>query len=366
MKKFILLFALYFSFTMFAQQNNGSVTVGSETRSYIEYIPQNYQNSESAPLVIILHGIGGTAQEIADAGLNFIADTARFIPLYLQGENNAFGSASWNNNTLLASTVNDIAFFQTMIEKMVDDYNIDRSRVYFVGISMGAIMTFTALNSMDGQIAAAVCHIGTMSDIDLAAYNPSIPRPVMQVHGTADAVVPYAGTALPSLSLVNPTINKLKTINGWNGTDSTIIDIPDIMADGITIERIIYDCTTPLEHWKMNGADHIFLIPGVNDTSGAVITWNFLAQYNHPNPTLGLSKTITEKPLNVFPNPVQNILNIPISAGNVALYNLNQQLIQTYTISEQQIDLRDIPVGTYFLKITADDGTIQHTLITKE
>lgn len=364
MKNFILLILLSFSFNAISQQNNGSITVGQETRTYIEYIPQNYQNSESAPLVVILHGIGGTAQGLAGAGLNFIADTARFIPLYLQGLDNWGGTSSWNNNTLLASTANDIAFFQTMIEHMVDNYNIDRSRVYFVGISMGAIMTFNALNVMDGQIAAAVCHIGTMSDIDLAAYNPSIPRPVMQVHGTMDGTVPYAGTPLPSLSLVNPTISKLKEANGWNGSDSTIINIADNVNDGITIERVIYDCTTPLEHWKMNGADHIFLIPVVNDTSGAVITWNFLAQYNHPNPTLNIEKAPSK--ISVYPNPVNNILNIPIEEGIVELYNLNQQLIGTFILNNQQIELGHISKGTYLIKVIAKDQSVTHSLITKE
>jgi len=363
MKNFILLITLSFSTILFAQQNNGSISVGQETRTYIEYIPQNYQNSESAPLVIILHGIGGTAQEIANAGLNFIADTARFIPLYLQGLNNFIGTSSWNNNTLLASSANDLAFFETMIEHMVDTYNIDRSRVYFVGISMGAIMTFNALNNMDGQIAAAVCHIGTMSDIDLAAYNPSTPRPVMQVHGTLDSIVPYSGNKLPSLSLVNPTINKLKIANGWNGTDSTIVNIPDIINDGITVERIIYDCTTPLEHWKMNGAEHIFLIPGINDTSGAVITWNFLAQYSHPNPLLNTEKF--EKPLTVYPNPVRNILHIPLEEGSVELYNMNQQLLGNYLIKNQQIELGNLPKGTYLIKVVGNESVYQ-TLISKE
>ena len=87
----------------------------------------------------------------AGYGLIPIADTARFISVYLQGEENNFplnSQTSWNNGTLLASSVNDLAFIENTIDTMAVNYNIDRSRVYIVGVSMGAIMTYRALHHL--------------------------------------------------------------------------------------------------------------------------------------------------------------------------------------------------------------------------
>ena len=369
MKNFLPILFLLLANHLFAQLNSKSIMVGQETRDYVEYIPQNYQNSESSPLIIILHGIGGLAADYATYGLNPIADTARFVSVYLQGKPNGAGQTAWNNGTLLASSANDLDFIENMIDTMAVEYNIDRAKVYVVGISMGAIMTYKVLHHLSDKVAAAVCHIGTMSDVDLFNYNPAFPRPVMQVHGVNDDVVPYAGLAWPSLSLVTPTINKLKAVNGWLG-DSTITNIPDIVNDSVTIEKIVYNCATRLEHWKMSGdgAGHIFLFEPINDTSGMEITWHFLREFTHPNPTLS-SKTYTvdSKPVKIYPNPTSNFFTRqhPELYQSLTLYNINQQLVLKSN-NLTKIDISNLQSGLYIVRIVDNDGVINTQLISKQ
>lgn len=369
MKTFLPILFLALSNQLFAQLNSKSIEVGAATRDYVEYIPVNYQNNEEAPLIIILHGIGGLASDYATFGLNGIADTARFVSAYLQGEPNALNQTAWNNGTLLASGADDLAFIENIIDTMAVEYNIDRSKVYMVGISMGAIMTYKVLHNLSDKIAAAVCHIGTMSNDEIANYNPAIPRPVMQVHGVNDVVVPYSGTALPSLGLVPPTLAKLKSVNGWNG-DSTITNIPDVAADGITIEKIVYNTTTRLEHWKMNGpgAGHIVLFEPTNDTSGMEITWHFLREFTHPNPTLNTS-SIEKAPeaVRFFPNPATNTLNI-VNAANyekLAIYSIQQKLVLE-TTELNSIDVSTLNAGVYILHVIDKDQRSQSKLFTKQ
>ncbi len=372
MKTFLPILFLVLSSTIFSQLNNQSIMVDNDTRTYVEYIPQNYQNSENAPLIIILHGIGGTASAYAGYGLVPIADTARFISVYLQGEENNFplgSQTSWNNGTLLASSANDLAFIENIIDTMAVNYNIDRSRVYMVGISMGAIMTYRVLHHLSDKIAAAVCHIGTMSNADLSIYNPSTPRPVMQIHGVNDIIVPYSGTALPSLSLVPPTINKLKTTNGWNG-DSTITNIPNTANDSTTIEKIVYNCSTRLEHWKMsgNGAGHIFLFEPQNDTSGMEITWHFLREIVHPNPTLSSPQfKIKEEQVLIYPNPSNGIFNISSAEKftKISVYNTSQQLVFE-SKNTLNINISHLSKGLYLLQLENSDGVFTTKLINKQ
>ncbi len=368
MKSFLILFVILVSAHSFGQLNYKTMTLNLENREYYEYIPTNYDEAEAVPLMIMLHGLGGQALTYAGYGMNDIADTARFIPVYLQGALNTFNQPSWNNGTLLNSTTDDLLFISSVIDSMHEAYNIDRRRVYIVGVSMGAIMTFKAVRHLSDRIAGTVCHIGTMSNDEIANSNPAFPVPTLQTHGTADAVVPYAGTPLPSLSLVEPTITKLKSINGWNGTDSTIIDIPDNQADGITIERIIYDCTTPLEHWKMNGADHIFLFENTNDTSGILVTWNFLRQFTHPDISLSTPEYQSALSPIIYPNPTNGQINIEGIEGQatVSVFNLNQQLLVEQELNSQVFDISHLAKGIYLLKIVNTQGQHFEQLITKQ
>ena len=328
MNGIITFLTLIIGISSIAQQSYEDIHFEGEARNYYKYLPTGFDsNSESLPLVIVLHGLGGTALQLTTIGYNQTADTARFIPVYLQGETNFQGQTSWNNGTLLGTSNNDVLFISRVIDSMKADHNIDLNRVYLTGISMGSIMTYKAIRHLDDRIAAVSCHIGTMSSEEIADYNPTNAIPVQHIHGTNDGVVPYDGTAFPSLSLVPKTVDKLKFINGWSG-DSTITNIPDIVADGITIEKIVYDCTTPLELWKMNGADHIYLFPGINDTAGVFVSWYWFNQFTHPNPVMASVINHSEiDPIEFYPNPVTDKLFIKNfhTLRTIRIFNINGQ-----------------------------------------
>jgi len=221
-------------------------------------------------------------------------------------------------------------------------------------------MTFHTLTVLNNRIAAVSCHIGTMSTQDITNYNPTFPIPVQQIHGTNDQTVPYDGTPLTSLSLVPETLNKLKTVNGWLG-DSIITNIPDIVNDGINIEKIEYNCTgAPLEHWKLNGADHIFLYQPANDTSGIFVSWYFLRQFSHPNPiAVGIdeNKPKHQYLFDFYPNPANNLINITNynQLELINIYNTNGQLMSSHN-SQQQININHLSKGLYFIEFIDENN----------
>ncbi len=47
---------------------------------------------------------------------NDIANTAKFIPVYFQGDLNMLNQTSWNNGTLIGSSSNTIEFISNIIE----------------------------------------------------------------------------------------------------------------------------------------------------------------------------------------------------------------------------------------------------------
>ena len=135
MKQIILLLTLIVGFNGISQQTFHNIDILGSSREYYKYLPTNFDsNTESLPLVIIMHGVGGTALQLTGGQYNPTADTARFIPVYLQGKLNAFNQASWNNGTLLGSTENDVLFISDLIDEIKVSHNIDMTRVYVTRI----------------------------------------------------------------------------------------------------------------------------------------------------------------------------------------------------------------------------------------
>ncbi|MBD3635920.1 MAG: T9SS type A sorting domain-containing protein [Crocinitomicaceae bacterium] len=335
-----------------SQQTYETVIVNGVEREYYQYLPSTYDpQTDQLPVVFLLHGLGDNALNTSTYGMNTIAESEKFIVIYPQGMPNSQGNNAWNNNTLVASTAEDLAFLSNLIDTVNTEESIDLSRVYFSGISMGAIMTYTACRYMSDRIAAAVCHIGTMSNQELGNYNPAYPVPVLHKHGTDDQTVPYSGTPFPSLSLVQATIDKLKSSNGWLG-DSTVTTIPDNAADGITVDRIVYNCITPLELWRMNNAGHILLFQPYNDTSSFAVEWGFLQQFSHSNPApAGIQEEENVSPF-FYPNPANKVIHLVnyFDFDQLMIYSVDGKLISTSGIVQETIDVSTLSRGTYILK----------------
>lgn len=269
-----------------AQFSNHTMMVGAESRSYRQYLPSGFNaiSEPGLPLIIALHGLGDNMTNFSNVGFDNIADTARFLVVYPQGTTNILSQTAWNNGTLLSSGSDDISFLSMVIDTMYVHYNIDLSKVYFTGFSMGGIMSYHMLCAMPSKVAAVASVSGPMSDADVAACNPGRAVPIMHMHGTADATVPYDSAGLPSLSLVPTTLAFWQNNNGCS--DSSVFNLPDIAADGITVDTIRFNsCGQPVIHWRENGADHQWLYKPVNDVDATTEIWLFFRDKSHPGPS---------------------------------------------------------------------------------
>jgi polyhydroxybutyrate depolymerase len=359
MKKLLLssFAALAIVYSMYGQLTPKTIQVGTVNRNYLEYLPAGLDPSNESPsLVFILHGIGGTNSQMVSAGFNNIADTARVIVYYPQGVNNAFGSASWNNGTLLASTTDDISFFNKIIDSAIFNYNVDPSRVYITGFSMGSIMSHHMACEMNDRFAAIGCMAGTMPTSDIQNCNPVYATPVIHLHGTADGTVPYDGAALPSLSLVQETMDFWTNVHGCDATYDSI-GMPNLANDGITVDRFIYSNCNPLgsvELYRMNGADHVYLYQPVNDITEMIEIWWFLNKWSHPSPAAANVNEMFANSIKMYPNPAENFLTINIQEN--AQYEIHQmngaKVLSGYLSNgENQIDLNALTAGVYVVNV---------------
>ena len=356
MKNLLLLILVIATSFVQAQLTSHNVSINGVNRHYYQYLPVNYQASENLPVVLILHGLGDNAQNMTTAGFNFIADTARVIAIYPDALMNALNQQAWNNGTLLSSTADDIGYFNYLLDDMILNKNADPSRIYCTGFSMGSIMSYHVACAMNSRIAAIGCMAGTMSTSDIQNCNPVYKTPVIHLHGTADAVVPYNSNPFPSLSLVPETMDFWENVHSCSGTPDSIA-IPNTAADNITVDRFVYDnCSSegPLELWRLNGAEHVYLYKPLNDITEAVEVWLFFRRFQHSAPAqAGLNTVEATNHFSVYPNPGNGDLKVnSLQNDSFSIYDVNGKLLLTkeLTAGSNDLDLKGLDNGIYYIQ----------------
>ena len=177
-KVLFLLVNFVLAFAAIANAQKQTIDVNGTKREYITYVPANIE--ENRPLLISCHGMNQDPNyQKGMLKIETVADTARFITVFPQGINN-----SWD----LASD-KDINFVKALIDKMHEQYKIDRGRVYLSGFSMGGMFTYFAMNKIADIIAAFAPISGyPMGGMQFAS---SRPIPIIHTHGTSDSVVDF-------------------------------------------------------------------------------------------------------------------------------------------------------------------------------
>ena len=146
---------------------------------YIAYVPDKL--SQSPALIIQLHGAGerGNGGEDLDKvlihGFSKIANDENLKDAFLVMPQCPIGSF-W---------VAKVESIKKFIDKIIDEFSIDASRIYLCGLSMGGFGTwYTAMAYPDLFAAIAPCCGGGM------AWNADVLKmPIWAFHGLSDSVV---------------------------------------------------------------------------------------------------------------------------------------------------------------------------------
>lgn len=189
----------------------------SYTLNYRYYQPQDM--SQKVPLIIFLHGRGERGSD-NDSQLN----NAILRP-FIENENSKFYGAmviapqcpvkeynnGWVNLFSDDETANALAYknysvdniaesteckaIVSLIEDTCNNKNIDRNRIYLIGLSQGAMATWDLL-ARHSELFAAAVPIAGVGDTSKAEIYADIP--IYAFHGNADTTVKY-DTATPKM-----------------------------------------------------------------------------------------------------------------------------------------------------------------------
>jgi polyhydroxybutyrate depolymerase len=165
----------------------GVLTFGNLARTYVLHVPP----SPPAGLVINLHGAGMTgAQQAGLTNYNAVANQFGFAVAYPDGID-----LSWADGRGASipdrQGIDDVGFLAALIDRLSVEYGIPPGRVFVTGMSAGAFMANRLACERADLISAIAPVAGTLGAGVPCA--PSRPVSVLQIHGTADPVVPYTG-----------------------------------------------------------------------------------------------------------------------------------------------------------------------------
>lgn len=368
MKKTLLVFIIISSLFSIKAQTTvvDSVFVGGQYRSYRLYVPAIYTGATARPLILNLHGYTSNAQQ-QQLYSNFmpIADTANFLMVFPNGTYSS-GQRFWNAG-ISSALVNDIAFLNALIDSLDLIYNINLNRVYSTGMSNGGYMSHTLACELSNRITAIASVTGSIFNTQYGTNcHPTRPVPVMQIHGTNDPTVPYAGS---SSSMPVDTIVKYWVTKNNCNTTPTFSNVPNTSTtDGCTAEHYKYlngTSGSSVELYKIIGGTHTwpgfpFGGSGTNmDMNASKEIWRFFSKYSLSTLTAVNESEQLKNTLKVYPNPVTSVLNFNLeneSSISVIISDVLGKEVLAETTSTNSILVDKLKSGIYFITVKTESG----------
>jgi poly(3-hydroxybutyrate) depolymerase len=159
-----------------------------EIMPYRLYIPPSYDGARAYPMVLALHGLGGSEDSMFGPNYRALPEAEKrgyilVAPLgfRIDGGYGGRGGAPTRNQQLSEQDVMEV------LRMLRERYKIDENRIYLLGHSMGAIGTWL-LGPKYPELWAALAPIAGAGDPASVEKTRDIPEIV--VHGDADNVVP--------------------------------------------------------------------------------------------------------------------------------------------------------------------------------
>lgn len=164
---------------MQAQKLNRTVHV---TMDYLLYLPKDYAEQESWPLMLFLHGAGERGADLDRVKVHgppkLIAAGKEFPMIVVSPQ--CPSDHWWRPNELNA-----------LLDEIVEKYKVDQDRIYVTGLSMGGFGTWALAAYAPDRFAALVPICGGGEAISVRWISH---LPVWVFHGAKDSVVPLSAS----------------------------------------------------------------------------------------------------------------------------------------------------------------------------
>ena len=280
---------------------DGTLKIDGVSRTYHLFIPDYFNANKKLPLVIVLHGGGGTGQNmIRFTHFNDLAEEDTFLVVYPDGLHHG-----WNDYRIgekLQHEQDDVKFISMLIDELVAHHQADAKRVFVTGISNGAIFSLFLAQELSQKILAIAPVCGSIPANYAGTYHIDRPLSILIINGTADPLVKYEG---------GPVLSKRSNRGEVISTDSMIYlltnryhcmspirrqEFPDVnLKDGCHAEKYIYPtCSaTQIILIKVIGGGHTW--PGGFQYLPKKIVGNVCKDFNATSEVWNFFKSIPSR-----------------------------------------------------------------------
>lgn len=382
MKKLILpILVFLYSHSSNAQWIQHDVTFDNTQRLYDIYLPNKL--NEHPNLIVVLSSLDQSEAFNNHLQLNILADTTNSILLFPKAtsfENGFLGFLNnmWNtgatiNNLQLGvmpinEDVRDVEFIEFTTKRIIDIYGVDTQKVYLLGYGMGAYMAQRIAYKIPTVYKSIFC-IGGSKPLAIDTPQFNLPIPMGILYGTNDDVARSDGAFVINSLDLYLGIPRDSLIQSWkqvNRSSRTLA--PEIIGSAnsnLFINRTVHlddQYEYPVAIYEVvNGAHDWYQYAHTNNEFDyGVLAWRFFNKKFNKS-TTGIKSTTTEI-MDIYPNPVENIINFSLTKGQIlvayTIYNLAGQNIRSEKSNFQSLDVSNLFTGSYYIEMLDNKGNL--------
>jgi polyhydroxybutyrate depolymerase len=220
-------------------------------REYLLYSPPSRPaDSDAIPLLLVLHGGGGTHRgmvRLTKSRFHQLADRDGFLVVYPQGI-----GKGWNEgrddpiSEAHRRDIDDVGFFRALIEDLVSKHSIDSNRVFVTGISNGGLMSFRLACSLPDKIRGIAPVTASIPSAILPLCQSESTVSLAVFNGTKDPLVPYYGGQIRLFRRQRgEVLSTDETIQVWLNKNRCTLEpevtaLPNLTKDGTRITKTEY------------------------------------------------------------------------------------------------------------------------------
>jgi polyhydroxybutyrate depolymerase len=211
-------------------------------------------------MVLAFHGTGGSGASMAAySELSALSDRDHFIAVYPSA-----AGPHWTLNDADPAQPHDVAFIARLLRVLNRTTCMDQTQVYATGVSNGGGFVARLGCELSSRFAAIAPVAGGYRS--LGDCRPDRPVSVLEIHGTADPVVPYDGKAPDYAG------NVPRFLAAWAAIDHCP---PSAAMRSVALGAQRYawgPCNeeSTVQHLKLAGVGHTW--PGGNDSRQAPLS----------------------------------------------------------------------------------------------
>lgn len=180
-----------------AQGDIGSFEYDGFDRTYNVRLPDDYDETISYPVIIVLHGAGGDGLDMQiGTQMDELAAQFEYIAVFPDGVERGWSFLDEEEMGRGDLYTDDVGFLGVLLDRVIADYSVDEGRIFLAGYSNGALLTIRAGCELSSRLSG-IAIVAGMYSFELIEHCAGADLiPTMLVWGSDDDAFPVNGFVL--------------------------------------------------------------------------------------------------------------------------------------------------------------------------